>query len=356
MKIKPFQADGFAAKPPETIRAVLVFGPDTGLIRERSNQLCKSVLDDLTDPFRFIELTDADLKHDPARLADEAAAISMMGGRRVVRVTSATDTLSSLLKSFLDNPVGDALIVVEAGELTPRSRLRKLFEEANTAAAALPCYADDAAALEQVITTTLAREGLAPEPDALAFLSSQLGRDRGVTMRELEKLCLYMGPAADGRKRALTLADARASVGDNAADGLNALIDAASSGDLPALDAELARAREADVNAIVILGALTRHLSQLHLILSRVERGADGGSVIKSLRPPVHFSRQPALKRQLRLWTRRRAQQALSLLADAQADCKTTGLPAVAICNQALMRVGAAARSARGSLQKSGAG
>ena len=55
----------------------------------------------------------ADAQADPARLADEAAAISMMGGRRVVRVRDAGNDLTELFEGFLKDPPGDALVVVE---------------------------------------------------------------------------------------------------------------------------------------------------------------------------------------------------------------------------------------------------
>ena len=54
---------------------------------------------------------------DPARLADEAAALSMLGGRRVVRVRNAGNGLGKLFEAFLESPIGDALVVVEAGDL-----------------------------------------------------------------------------------------------------------------------------------------------------------------------------------------------------------------------------------------------
>ncbi|HEX7774942.1 MAG TPA: DNA polymerase III subunit delta, partial [Parvibaculum sp.] len=250
MKIKPSDADRFAARPGAGIRAVLVYGPDGGLIRERMNSLAKSVVDDLADPFRIADLADGDLRQDPARLADEAAAVAMLGGRRVVRIRGAGETAAKSLESFLADPKGDALILVEAGELTPRSALRKLFEE-RADAAALPCYADDAAALEDTIRKRLADDGLVVEPDALDYLLSHLGSDRGVTLNELEKLALYMGPspkASGHMKRSIGLGDVRACIGDNAASSLDDVVDAATGGDLVALDRALARARSADVS------------------------------------------------------------------------------------------------------------
>jgi DNA polymerase-3 subunit delta len=345
MKIKASDADRFAAKPDARIRAVLVYGPDSGLIRERMNALARSVVDDLSDPFRVADLTDGDLRQDPARLADEAASIAMLGGRRVVRIRGAGDMLAKTFESFLGDPKGDALIVVEGGDLGPRSSLRKLFEEEPNAAA-IPCYADDAATLEDTICKRLARDGLAPEPAALQYLTSHLGNDRGVTLNELEKLALYMGPkAGKDEKRAVTLADVRACVGDNADSSLDDVVDAATGGDLPALDVALARARSADLSPIAMLNALSRHLIQLHLALAEIETGTPADAALRTIRPPVHFSRAGALRRQLSLWNRRRLDRALALVAEADTQCKTTGLPEGAICGQTLLRIAQAARA-----------
>src|SRR6185369_6216486 len=105
MIIKSHEADRYVSNPPQGLMIALVYGPDAGLVQERAEKLLKSVVPDLTDPFNSADLSEATLLADPARLADEAAAISMMGGRRVVRVRGAGNDLADLLDSFLDDPV-----------------------------------------------------------------------------------------------------------------------------------------------------------------------------------------------------------------------------------------------------------
>ncbi len=227
MIVKSQEADRFAANPPKTLRVALVYGPDAGLVQERAEKLLKSVVADLADPFNVADLSESTLLSDPARLADEAAAISMMGGRRVVRVRGATNNLSGLLEQFLEDPPGDALVVVEGGDLSRSSGLPKLFG-ATDKAAAIACYADTARGLEDVVRDTLRSEGFSIAPDALADAVSRLGSDRGVTRRELEKLMLY----AEGRK-SIALEDVRAVMGDEAEARAEEASDAAGSGDLP---------------------------------------------------------------------------------------------------------------------------
>tara|TARA_R110000824_G_scaffold118960_14_gene271917 strand:+ start:36404 stop:37447 length:1044 start_codon:yes stop_codon:yes gene_type:complete len=346
MKISAREADQFAARPNPKTRAVLVYGPDNGLVRERMNTLLRSVVEDIHDPFRISDLTDSDLKQDPARLADEAAAIAMLGGRRIVRLRGAGDAASKTLGSFLDDPKGDALIIVEGGDLNPRSSLRKLFED-HALAAAIPCYADNAATLGETIRKKLGEDGLSIEPAAMHYLTAHLGSDRGVTLNELEKLSLYMGPGSSGENKQVSLDDVRACIGDNVESGMDAVVDAATGGDLGALDIALARARSADVHSVALLNALTRHLIQLHLAMDSLENGMSPDSVVASMRPPVHFSRKPKMQRQLGLWNRRRIERALEIVAEADRQCKTTGLPEKAICGQTLMRIAQAANAAR---------
>src|SRR5439155_20144342 len=141
MKIAPNRLADFLRRPPPEIRGVLVYGPDAGLVRERADQLTASICGDLKDPFRISELSPAILAGDPARLADEVAAMSLVGGRRVVRIRDAGEALAALLAGTLAGARGDSLIVIEAGDLPARSGLRKLCEAAANAAA-VPCYAD----------------------------------------------------------------------------------------------------------------------------------------------------------------------------------------------------------------------
>jgi DNA polymerase-3 subunit delta len=335
MIIKSSEADRTAKNPPKGMIAALVYGPDAGLARERSETMLKTVVDDLSDPFRVSELDEPTLANDPARLADEAAAISMLGGRRVVRVRGATNGLAKVFETFLDDPKGDALIVVEGGDLAKGSALRKVFEEADNAAA-IPCYPDSARDLSDVVRDVLRAEGLSIAPDALADAVSRLGSDRGVTRRELEKLALY----ARGQKE-ITLADVRAAMGDEAEARAEEACDAAGSGELQRLDLALERLWASDVSPVAVMRQAMGHFQRLLLVLSESARGESIDFAMKKLRPPLHFSRTDSFKAQLRKWNEPRLGEALDMLLEAEALCKTTGVPAEAATARALFNVAA---------------
>ena len=338
MIVKSHEADRYAANPPKGLMAALVYGPDAGLVQERAEKLLRSVVPDLTDPFNVADLSEGVLLTDPARLADEAAAISMMGGRRVVRVRGAGNDLADLFESFLEDPKGDALVVVEAGDLAKTGALRKLFDSHKTAAA-IQCYPDSARDLGDVVRDALRAEGLSIDAEALEDAVSRLGNDRGVTRREIEKLLLYM----HGQKQ-VTLEDVRSVMGDEAEARSESACDAAGSGDLVRLDRELERLWASDTQAAQVLRTAMGHFQKLILAREGAARGESMDNIMKRLRPPVHFSRATSFKAQAQRWSSERLSDALDMLLDAEALTRTTGVPAEAVTGRTLMNIAAMAK------------
>ncbi len=344
MKITAARIKNFLAKPDAGIAGVLIYGPDQGLVAERAEALAKAIVDDPSDPFRTASITGAALKQDPARLADEAGAISFApsggGSRRLVRLRQATDDAAPVINDYLATATTDALVIADAGSLGPRSKLRKLFEKAKNAAA-LACYEDGGQALGQVISETLGRHDLTASPDARAFLAGHLGSDRAVTRMELEKLALYMG-----RPGRVELDDAMAAIGDSAATSIDAVVFAAASGDAPALDATLRRAFGEGAQPVTVLRAAARYIMRLHRAAGLVARGRSPTDAMKMLRPPVIYLHQEMFAAQLRQWGSNELSRALDILLDAELDCKTTGMPANEVSGRALLRISQAARAA----------
>ena len=345
VKLKNSAIEGFVDQPYADIVAVLLYGEDTGLVRERASRLATTVVNDPGDPFRVAEVSVAQLKEEPTRLFDEMTAICLTGGRRLVRLNQAGNGQTQAIQSVLNDTLissQDSFLLVEAATLGPRDSLRKLFEN-HERGAAIPCYLDDSRSLESIIHQTLTQHDLDVEPSALAYLCGNLGSDRQVTRSELEKLALFKGKTG----RTITLDDAEATIGDGNPLARDDVALAAASGDQTALDHALIRCLTAGDQPTVILRAVIRHFQRLHLLTLKAAEGGDVGSLIKSQRPPIFFKHQPIVQRQVQQWRPQRLAQAMAILTEAELDCKTTGLPAEAICGRALIRIANAARPAR---------
>ncbi|HEY6983443.1 DNA polymerase III subunit delta [Reyranella sp.] len=343
MKIAAHHVDAFLKKPDPGVRGVVIFGNDDGLVAERALALARTVCDDLKDPFRVVDIPGDALKSDPARLADEFSAMSLMGGRRVVRVRPAGEESVAALENLAAAGAGDGLIVLEAGNLAPRSQLRTLAET-EACLAALPCHMDDTEALEALVVNSARAAGLSVENEALDWITEHLGGDRGQTRSEIDKLLLYK---ADNSGSTITLDEALAVLGDTAAIGIDNVIAATFDGDLAMLARALDRVFAEGGNPVRLVRALQRHADQLHLVASHAKNGNFEGAMFRAYGLPRGGPIRERFARHLRIWPLPKLSEALSAILDAEIACKTTGLPDEAIARRLCFRLAEFSKRAR---------
>ena len=197
MKLNGARADNYIKAPPPDALGLLLFGPDQGLCSERAGAIAKQFAVDPNDPFSVTALSADDLSNDPARLADEMSALSLLGDARLIRVRLSHErcgaAISKTIKALDARPeTCAAKLIIEAGDLSPRSAVRKCFEGAKNFAA-IACYADNLAALSSLVKSQLGELGISIQRDALDAFIPLLQGDRRLARGEIEKLALYKG-------------------------------------------------------------------------------------------------------------------------------------------------------------------
>jgi DNA polymerase-3 subunit delta len=332
MKIDASRIDGFLKNPGNT-SIVLIYGPDSGLVSERALALVKATLGSADDPFRYAEITDS------SRLLEEATAASLSGGRRVVRLRDASDSAAKPAEALLKNPA-DALVILEAGDLTPKSKLRALAEK-NPAAASIACYAVDTARLPRIIAERLRAQNVSIESDAAAWVAENITGEEGTIRQAIEILHLYAGP-----RGALSLADVSAALADGGDTSIQDAIDAILTGNPPAADRAVSLAYDEGVSPVALLRVLLGELMRLRVAASQIGTGSSIQEAVSLLRPPVFFKRVPVFSRALSLWPPAALTDAIRTALTAEAACKSTHTPDQAYCRQMLLGLASKARSA----------
>ncbi len=342
-------ARGFEAllRAPDRIQAVLLFGEDAGLVHARAATLVRTVAGRLDDPFLVTELSPEQIKKNPGGVADAVATLPMGGGRMVVRVRDAGDAMLGAVQAMLEGQ-GPAstrlgLLVLEAGALTPRSKLRVLFERA-AGATAVACYPLEPPALAKLLGAELRAAGLSLEADTLALLARLAGPGMETARGEAAKLALYMGATT-----AVSAEDVLACCAGDAAGLADDAYQAAAAGNVANADAALERAMAEGATAVgIVRGALLafQRLRQAALLVAGGMSAADAG---RALRPPVFFRQQAPFARAMTLWSVARLDYALSELWACERACKSTGSPAELLARRAVLSCAqeAARRAAR---------
>ena len=342
MKANPEQIVNRLTNGAKGFSAALLFGPDQGLLSETVARSIAAIAGEPADPFLIAEVTPAQLKGDEALLSDELSALPMVGTRKIIVIRRATDAIVKIVEAALAIRDAPNFLLIEAGELPPRSKLRKAFEDAKNAIAA-GCYADGRQNLEQIVRHIMDLRGVSIGPEAVQELLSRLGNDRMISRGVIEKLALYAGERGE-----IKVGDVIAMVGNNAALSIDNVIFDTADGDTCAADQALARALADGVAPVQILRALQTHFQRLHMVAGELQQGTSFDAAIGRLRPPIFFKVKSRFQRQCHQWTVDQLTAAMSLLLEAERQCKQTGAPMAAICQRSVLRLVAAARKGAG--------
>lgn len=339
MKIAPARLDQFLRKPPATLRVALIFGPDSGAVRLRADTLAKTIVPQRDDPFRVSLLASDTIAADPARLYDAMAEMALGGGRRLLRVPEAEEKMAAALAKMLqDPPPTDTLLILEAGELDKRSKLRALAEADGEATAAIACYPEEGADRTRLINGWLNERGYKIPPEALALLAETTPPDRLALFSELEKLTLYCG-----EEKTISHAAVEAALGDAAAVDLDTMVMAMGDGDRNALDHALRRLAAESTASVAMLRMAQRHFQRLLETRIRMDEGQSVSEAMQKLQPRVFWKTESRFARQAQQWQQPKLLRALAALTEAEAQCKRTGIPDQILCQQLFFTLARAA-------------
>jgi DNA polymerase-3 subunit delta len=316
----------FLKSPDKAFRAAVIYGRDRGGVRERADRLARAVTAHPDDPFDVALLTEDDV--DEGRLANELSAISMMGGRRLVRVRFSTEkigpdrTVAEALAGHVEgrfNP--DAFFLVEAGAIDRSSPLRKAAEKA-AACATIPCYEDEPGDVARLVREALSADRVGLDAGALEMFVARMPRERGVARQEIERLALWLGP---GSGRTATAADLEAFLGVEPEASLADAASDAFGGKLGPAQAGLRRAAAEGEGGPAAVRAMGMHLARLRRILTLAQNGASLAEAAKA--SGVFWKNEREVLRQARAWTLEHLLALHPEVLAADLACKTGGSP-----------------------------
>ncbi len=334
----------FLKTPDPAIRVAVVYGRDMGVVRERAQALALVVTPHPDDPFDCTLLTEADIDGEAGKLEGALQAISMMGGRRLVRLRlgekvavdrAAAEALTAHAAGEL-NP--DAFFLIEAGALGRDSQVRKVGEKA-AGCVVIPCYEDEPGDLARLTREALNADKVGIEADALDLFVSRLPRERGVARSEIERLALYLGPGSGRVARAADLEDflgvePEASLFDAAQDAFGGRLGAAHAG--------LRRAALEGEAGPAAVRAIGMHLAKLRRTLTLHQAGAGLQEAAKA--SGVFWKAEREFLRQARSWSLKDLDTVQGEVLAADLACKQTGSPDRLIAERLALTIAGKAR------------
>lgn len=321
MKLAGGQAAAFLAKPDGGKSAILLYGMDAMRVSLKRQQVIKALIGpQAEEDMRLTRIDASDLRKEPALVLDGIKAQGFFPGPRVVFVEGASDGLTVVLETALNEwAVGDATMVVTASSLNARSKLRKAFER-DPHAVAIGIY-DDPPGWPEI--ERLAKEAkLSDVPQAAMEALMQLARtlDPGELNQTIEKLGLYKL----GDDTPITGEDIDACMPATSDANLDDAAHAIAEGRTGDVVPILKRLSGQGVNPTALCIAATRHFRTLHAAAIHPQ-GPD--TALVRARPPVFGPRKDRLARQARRLGANKVEKALTELMNTDLQLRSSQKP-----------------------------
>ncbi|MDQ2094185.1 DNA polymerase III subunit delta [Rhodalgimonas zhirmunskyi] len=335
MKLSARDATGYFKRPDPAKTGLLIYGGDAMRVALKRQEVIAALIGpNGDDEMRLARLPAGELRKDPAMLLDAIKAQSFFPGPRVAFVEDATDTLTGVIEAALsDWAPGDAQVIVTAGQLTAKAKLRKLFE-GHPNAYAVGLYDDPPSRGE--IEDELARAGVRDvSNDAmtdLVNLSRELGP--GDFRQVIEKLGLYKY----GDDSQTISADVQAVAPQSTEAALDDVLNIVAEGRAGEIGPVMQKLEAQGVNPVSLCIGAMRHFRALYTAASD-PGGAQQG--IARMRPPIFGPRRDRMLRQAQGWGAPKLEKALGLLTDTDLLLRSAGqrAPAMALVERALVRL-----------------
>jgi DNA polymerase III subunit delta len=290
-------------RPDPAIRFYLFHGVDEAGSRSLAQRLLKGLEAEKHG------LSSQSLKGDSALLADEASAISMFGGRRLLWIEPAGEEICAAVEALLEAPVVEHSTVAIAGVLRKTSALLKLADS-NPAAVSQVSYLPDAQQADRLVLELARANGIRMSSRTASRIAASAGNNQAVIGQELIKFALYLDASPSNPREldedVLDLLGADAQEGDA---GLP--VDLALSGNLPALGTELERLESTGIDPIPVVRAMQRRLLMLVPLRARIE----GGQALDAVVAALFWKDKPLVSRMLSRWSSERLAQAIDRVA-----------------------------------------
>lgn len=325
MQIKPFEAEKFINNIAQNknIFCAVLYGPELGLISIRAKKIAQAIVTDLSDPFLVANLNEKQIEEDKGLLADEFTSISMLGGRKLIKIDGGNKITDSL-KIIFESPkkqgnfklIGENFILISAGDLDKSSSLRK-FADANPFVASIACYEDDSATIAGIIRGKFKEHDLTFDNEIIELLLNKFGKNRQIILNEIEKLAVFMG-----QERHITAEILQSSVADIAEVSAFNLVSAFANRDLKKATVFLEKLFTEKTSPIVIIRFLSSYFSKLMLVKSNIENGSNLDLEMKIQN--IFFKQQNEFRKHLSSWSRVDIENLLIKLQEVEVKCKSS--------------------------------
>ena len=288
----------------------LLYGKNEGLKAECINEILKKNNGKI---FRYEE---REVKDGTESFYENILSGSLFESNKVIIINRASDKIYEVIRNLIDRNIDNIKIILNAGILETKSKLRSLFEK-NKNSVCIPTYPDNHDTLSRLITFFLKKENISISQQNINLIIDKCNGDRNSLNNELNKIKNY-----SKNKKKITSTEILKLINLSENYALSELIDNC-----------LAKNKNKTINilnennynaedSIVILRTFLSKAKRILKLAIQLDLNKDINKTINSAKPPIFWKEKEIVKVQLEKWKPNKIEDLIKELNDIELKIK----------------------------------
>ena len=241
---------------------------------------------------------------------------SLFESNKIILINRASDKIFEIIQDLIERNIKNIKIIINAGVLETRSKLRSLFEK-NKNLVCIPTYPDNNNTLRELASDFFRKENISISPQNINLIVDKCNEDRHNLKNEIEKIKNF----AKNKKKISTeeilkLINLTENYGfsqliDNSlAKNKNKIIDILNDNNYGAED------------CILILRTFLSKAKKILKLSIKLEQNRDINKTINEAKPPIFWKDKEIVKVQLQKWKPQKIEKLINKINDIELRIK----------------------------------
>jgi len=289
MLIKSYELKNFKIKD---INYYLFYGSNTGLIEETINKVFKPHF-----PKNITNYDENDLLNNIHNFKEIVFNKSFFDDEKFIIINRASNKILEVIQQIIEANLQDLKIIIKAGILDKKSKLRSYFEK-NKSTVSAAFYEDNQQSLALIVQNFFKEKKINTSNEIINLIVERSKGNRININNELEKILLYTK-----NSNRISLGDVLKLTNLTENHNISELVDQSlSKNKKKTLNILNENSLNAEENILIIRTFLSK-LKRLKKLKIELEKNKNIDQVLSSSRPPIFWKDKDFLKQQLKIWS-----------------------------------------------------
>ena len=293
----------------------LLYGENNGL-RKDIKELIRKAVDQKGTTTELLSLYENDIINNKENFYNSIYSGSLFSDKRIITINSGTDNIYNLIKDAVDKFPENVFLIVFAGVLEKKSKLRSFFET-NTKTLCIPCYPDNEKDLEIIAKKELNKNHIVLSRESINLLIEKSNNDRSNLINEVEKIKLFTL-----NNKNIKIDEIKSIINFSGEIKSDSFINECLCGNILQYKKNLSELYTTTVNQIFLLRILSNKIQRLLKMKEQVNKYNNLDNLLNTSKPPIFWKEKPMVKKQLTIWSLNDLKTTIYAINDTELLCK----------------------------------